>query len=233
MLYRESQLGDTAFGAGPVPTATIMPTVVLTLRRQYPGVGLRLETSNAYLLFERLLTEDIEFFVAEVRDLPADPKLQVQSLGRHPAHLFARGGHPLAGRPCTFAQAWQFGVASTWLPTPMKALVARLAGLPAGTDPVLAVECDDMALLRTLALSTDTVVVSSDPWLRDDVRAGTLARLEVEDLPVVYAEMGIVTLLNRTPSPMAQRAIACVQEVARAINAGVDGAPKRSGPGSD
>lgn len=222
MLYRDSQLGDTAFGAGPFPAATIMPAVVVALRRQYPGVGLRLETNNAQLLFGRLLNEDIEFFVADVRDLPDDPSLQVQPLARQPGHLFARSGHPLAARPCTFAQAWQFGVASTWLPAPMKVLVARLAGLPVGTDPVLAVECDDMSLLRTLALSTDTVVAASDAWLREDVRAGTLVRLEVEDLPAVYAEMGIVTLLNRTPSPMAQRAIACVREVAQASNAVVD-----------
>lgn len=220
MLYRESQLGDTAFGAGPFPTATIMPTVILNLRRQHPGVGLRLESGNAQVLFERLMAEDIEFFVADVRDLPADPALQVQSLGRQTAHLFARGGHPLAGRPCTFAQAWEFGFATGWLPTPMKALVGRLIGLPAGTDPVLAVQCDDMTLLRTLALATDTVIASSDAWLRADVRAGTLVRLDVTDLPPVYSDMGIVTLLNRTPSPMAQRAIACVQEVAQTINDG-------------
>jgi DNA-binding transcriptional LysR family regulator len=100
----------------------------------------------------------------------------------------------------------------------MKALVARLIGLPAGVDPVPAVQCDDLTLLRTLALATDTVFASSDAWLRDEVRAGTFVRLEVEDLPDVYSEMGIVTLLNRTPSPMAQRAIACVQQVALAIN---------------
>jgi DNA-binding transcriptional LysR family regulator len=218
MLYRESQLGDTAFGAGPFPSATIMPTVILNLRRQHPGVGLRLESGNAHALFERLMAEDIEFVVADVRDLPADPTLLVRSLGRQAAHLFARGGHPLAGRPCTFVQAWEFGFATGWLPTPMKALVGRLIGLPAGTDPVLAVQCDDMTLLRTLALATDTVIASSDAWLRDDVRAGTLVRLDVTDLPPVYSEMGIVTLLNRTPSPMAQRAIACVHEVAQAIN---------------
>lgn len=218
MLYRDSQLGDTAFGAGPFPAATIMPAVVLALRRQYPGVGLRVETNNAQLLFERLLTEEIEFFVADVRDLPDDPTLQVQSLGRQPAGLFVRSGHTLAGAPCAFAQAWQYGVAATWMPTPVKLLVARLLDLPAGTDPVLAVQCDDMALLRSLALSTDTVVASSEWWLRDDVRAGTVVKLDVTDLPPVYAEMGVVTLVNRTPSPMAQRAIACVQEVARGIN---------------
>jgi len=45
-----------------------------------------------------------------------------------------------------------------------------------------------------------------------------LARLEVKDLPAVYSEMGVVTLVNRTPSPMAQRAIACVQEIATTVN---------------
>jgi DNA-binding transcriptional LysR family regulator len=218
MLYRDSQLGDTAFGAGPFATATLMPTVVLNLRRQYPGVNLRLETSHAQLLSERLLTEDIEFFVADVRDLPADPALQVQPLGRQAAHLFVRAGHPLAGQRCTFAQAWEFGMASGWLPTPLKALVARLLGLPAGIDPVPVVQCDDLTLLRALALATDTVFASSDAWMRNDVPAGTFVRLDVEDLPPVHAEMGVVTLLNRTPSPMAQRAIACVQEAAQAIN---------------
>jgi DNA-binding transcriptional LysR family regulator len=214
LLYRGSQLGNTAFGAGPFPAATIMPTVMVTLRRQYPGVGLRLETSNSQLLCDRLLAEDIEFFVADVRDLPTDAALQAVSLGREPAHVFARGAHPLAGQRCTFAQAWQYGFASGWLPSPMKALVVRLLGLPAGTELVPAAQCDDMTLLRTLALATDTVFASSDAWVRDDVRAGTLVRLEIEDLPEVYSEMGIVTLLNRTPSPMAQTAIGCVRQVA-------------------
>ena len=218
-LYRDSELGDTAFGAGPFPAATIMPRVAIALRLEYPRVGLRLEMNNWQLLLERLLAEDIEFFVADVRDLPLDAKLQVSPLGRQSAHLYARSGHPLAGRASTFAQAWGFGLAATRLPTPMKGLIARLIGLPAGELPVLALECDDMALLRTLALSTDTVIAASDAGLRDDVQAGSLVRLAIEDLPDVYAEMGVVTLVNRTPSPMAQRAIACVQEVAGSVNA--------------
>jgi DNA-binding transcriptional LysR family regulator len=228
MLYRGSQLGDTAFGAGPFAAATIMPTVVVKLRSQYPGVGLRLEASNTPLLCDRLLAEDIEFFVADVRDLPADAALQVQSLGVQPAHLFARAGHPLAGRPCTFAEAWDCGFASGWLPAALKALVARLIGLPPGNEPVPALQSDDMTLLRTVALATDTVFAASDAWVRDDVRAGTLVRLDVTDLPPSHTEMGVVMLAHRTPSPMAQRAIDCVQEVARAINQ----SPARA-PGSD
>jgi DNA-binding transcriptional LysR family regulator len=100
----------------------------------------------------------------------------------------------------------------------MKALVARLIGLPPGEDPVFAVECDDMGLLRRLALATDTVIAASDAGLGEDVAAGAFVQLVVEDLPEVYSEMGVVTLTNRTPSPMAQRAIACVRDIAKGVN---------------
>jgi DNA-binding transcriptional LysR family regulator len=217
-LYRDSQLGDTAFGAGPYPVATIMPRVIAELRRQHPGVGLRVEMNNWQLLLERLFAEDIEFFVADVRDIPRDPKIEISSLGRQSAHLFVRSGHPLAGQACRFREAWQFGLATTKVPLTVKALLAKLLGLQRAEDVVLALECDDISLLRTLALTTDTVSAISDAAVCGDVGTGSLVRLEVEDLPAVYSEMGVVTLLNRTPSPMAQRAVACVREVAATIN---------------
>lgn len=218
-LYRDSQLGDTAFGAGPFPAATIMPKVMSLLRQRHPNVGLRLETSNWKLLHARLLAEDIEFFVADVRDIPTDPRLDISSLGRQMAHLFVRAGHPLAGQRCHFAKVWPYGLAATKTPQPVKALMARLLGLPGPDDVVMAIECDDLALLRFVALATDTVCATSDAAMQADVRAGRMVQLDVVDLPEAFSEMGIVTLTNRTPSPMAQRAIDGVREVAREVNA--------------
>jgi DNA-binding transcriptional LysR family regulator len=217
-LYRDSQLGDTAFGAGPFPTATIMPLAMSALRRRYPGVALRLETSNWELLYERLLAEDIEFFIGDVRDLPAEPRIEVSALGRLAGHLYARAGHPLAGQVCTFAQVWQLGVATTKLPSRVGALLTTLRGLGPGEKTVPAVECDDLPLLCALALATDTVVGLPDAWVERVVRDHSLVQLRVADLPAVYAEMGVVTLVNRTPSPMAQRAIACIREIARDLS---------------
>jgi DNA-binding transcriptional LysR family regulator len=218
-LYRESKLGDTAFGAGPFPAATIVPLAVSALRRDYPGVGLRVETINWQLLHERLFAEDIEFFVADIRDIPADPKIDIAPLARLPANIYARSVHPLAGRRCRFAEAWAFGFATVKMPAAVKALFARLLGLPGSEALSIALECDDVALLRTLALSTDTLAGLPDAAVCDDVRAGTLVRLDIEDVPAVYADMGIVTLVNRTPSPMAQRAIACLREIAKDLAA--------------
>lgn len=218
-FYRDSRLGDAAFGAGPLPAATLMPQVLVELRKEYPGVNLRLEIGNWSLLCDRLLDEDLEFLVNDARDLKPDPRLEMTPLGRQQAKVFARAGHPLAGKPCTLAQAWRYGIASPKWPQPLQDLVARLIGLPAGASPVPAIECDDFSLLRQLALATDTLIGASEATYRADIDSGVLVRLDVHDLPEVPSEMSIVQLANRTPSPMAERAIGCVQKIAREVNA--------------
>ena len=217
-LFRGTQLGDTAFGAGPLPAASIMTRVVTELRREYPAVALRLETGNWLQLLDRLLAEETEFFVANVTDLPPEPRITVTSVGRQRGYLYTRADHPLAGRSCTVAQAWEYGIASSALPSAIKPVIARRLGLPDGETPAVAVECHDMALLRTLVAQTDTVMVGSDASLQAELDAGVLVRLDVTDLPEAYAEIGIVALANRTPSPMASRAIGCVQSVAAQVN---------------
>ena len=217
-LYRDGQLGDTAFGAGPFPAATLLPAVLATLRAEHPQVHLRVEISNWALLLERLVAEDIEFFIAESRDIPELETVAVHLLGRQPGRFYVRRKHPLAGRACSIAEAWAYGVASTRLPAAVKTTIGRLLGLKKGESVPLAVECDDVGLLRGLALATDTVLGSTDVAVASEVRAGTLVPLRIEGLPPLAPEMGLVTLRQRTPSPMARRAMACVEARAAAVN---------------
>ncbi|WP_316156755.1 LysR family transcriptional regulator [Cupriavidus sp. BIC8F] len=217
-LYRDSQLGDTAFGIGPFPSATLLPPVLTELRRLHPEVALRVEESNWQQLLERLRAEDIEFFVADVRDLPDDVALDVRPLGKQRGDLYVRAAHPLAGRDCSLQDAWTYGVAATKLPSPVRAALAKMLGLPGGQDAVLALECDDIAVLRRVALSTDTVLAATQVSMQADVESGALLPLKIRGLPALYSEMGVVSLRNRTPSPMAQNAIACMARVARELN---------------
>ena len=80
-LYRDSRLGDTPFGVGPLLTATLMPRALVALRRQHPQVALRMEVGNWVQLLESLRTENIEFFAADVRDMPRDAALDIQLIG--------------------------------------------------------------------------------------------------------------------------------------------------------
>ena len=228
-LYGGSQLGDTAFGVGPFPAATLMPRVLPELRRAHPQVGLRVEVSNWTLLLERLRAEDIEFFVADLRDLPPGPALDIRPLGRQRGGFHVRAGHPLATQRCTAAEVWRHGVATTRLPDAVKAGLARVLGLAAGEVPALALECDDVALLRALALATDTAIGVTDAAVQADVEAGRLLPLQVANLPPLFSEMGIVSLRSRTPSPMARRAIELIAAAALAVNTPPAPAAPRTG----
>lgn len=217
-LYRDSRLGDTAFGVGPLLTATLMPQALRELRQQHPQVALRMEVGNWAQLLERLRSENIEFFAADVRDMPADAALDIQPIGGQPPHLYARAGHPLAGRKATLREVWEYGVAVPKLLSPSKMDLARLLGLPAGQEATIAVECDNYGVLKTVALTTDTILGATDAAVREELEAGALVRLAVKGWLSQPSTTGIVRLRGRTASPAAQAAIAAIVRAAEAIN---------------
>ncbi|RZL87375.1 MAG: LysR family transcriptional regulator [Variovorax sp.] len=204
-LYRSRGLGDTAFGVGPFPAATFLSPLLTAMRREFPGINLRVEISNWQLLLKRLLEEDIEFFVADTRDLPSDPSLYVRALGREPGGFYVRTGHPLAvRRSVTLQQLWAHGVLSVRMPAGVRAALSRLLGLGSSAELSLALECDDVEVLKDVALACDSVLAATHAAVAQEVAAGKLHPLKVTDLPFLSAETGIATLRGRTPSPMAE-----------------------------
>jgi len=204
-LYRHRGLGDTAFGVGPFPAATFLAPLLAGLRRDYPGVHLRVEVANWDQLLQRLRDEDIEFFVADTRDLPADPRLQQQALRREAGGFYVRSGHALATRkPVTLQQLWRYGVASVRLPDGVRALLAGLLGDASPGSFNTALECDDIAILQAVALASDTVLAAPHAAVASAVTDGSLCALTVSGLPPLFSQMGVVCLHGRTPSPMAE-----------------------------
>jgi DNA-binding transcriptional LysR family regulator len=203
-LYRDRGLGDTAFGVGPFPAATFLPALLARLRREHPGVNLRVEINNWQQLLARLLEEDIEFFVADTRDVPPHPLVRIDALRREPGGFYVRAGHPLPRRKAvTLRQIHAHGIASVRLPDDVRALLARLLEVPSTNAATLALQCDDLELLKTVALQSDAVLAAPHAAVARELAARTLRPLEVSGLPVVAAQMGVVRLRGRTPSPMA------------------------------
>ena len=208
-LYRNRGLGDTAFGVGPFPAATFLAPLLARLRREHPGVNLRVEINNWQLLLQRLLEEDIEFFVADTRDLPSHPQVQVEALRRESGGFYVRAGHPLPRRkPVSLQQIRAHGIASVRLPDEVRALLARLLGGPSEEEAAVALQCDDLTLLKTVTLQSDAVLAAPHAAVVAELKARTLRPLEVTGLPVVAARMGVVRLRGRTPSPMASLILA-------------------------
>lgn len=207
-LYRERLIGDIALGVGPYPAATMVPQLLSELRIRFPGVNTRVEVNNAKYLAEHLRAEELDFYVADLRNVPTATDVVFTRIGQLSAGFYVREGHPLLSTPLPSAAALMpYGLASVRIPDPMLLLLAPLMGLAEGSRLPLAVECDDLNLLKTVALTTDTVLACADAGARQEVASGRLVRLRVMNLPTLYSDMGVVSLKGRSYSPMAQFAV--------------------------
>lgn len=229
-LYGQAELGDIAFGMGPMPAAIILPLVLPELRKRYTRVGLRITEGHSAQLFERLVAQEIEFFVADVQGMPTDVALEVRSLGHQRGEFFVRADHPLAGKVTSLATVWERGLATVHLPGSIRVVLSGLLGLQPGQPLRLALECDNVALLRTFALSTDVVLGVTASAVRNELATGLLVPLEIGDMPPLFSEMGIVSLRNRSHSPMARRVFDLISEVSKEINAVPGPIPETPGP---
>lgn len=204
-LYRQGQAGELAFGVGPFPAATLLPPLMIELRRRYAGVQVRVEVNNWTYLVEHLRQEQIDLFVADVRDVPQDPDLSITPLVRQAGGFYCRPGHPLlAHARLEPRDLLPYGLASVRLPRALQEQFAAALGLPPGKTLPLALECDDVATLKRVAASTDTVLGCTHPAVTAELAAGALVELPLQGLPPLHAEMGLAFLTGRSHSPVAQ-----------------------------
>lgn len=213
-LYRDSQLGDIAFGIGPMAGYTFMRSVLIELHSRYPAVNFKIEQTSGAQLLERLLSEKIEFFVADIRSMPKGGPIEVHVLPSFSLNLFARAAHPLAGQKCLVKDVWKYGVCSVVITNQTRRILSNLLPVLSEEDFRLAIECDDVSLLRSMVLGTDISMISSSAALQADIKDGSIVQLDVEDLPTLKAAFAIVSLRGRTRSPMAEKAIDCLQKIA-------------------
>ncbi|KAF0806867.1 LysR family transcriptional regulator [Alcanivorax xiamenensis] len=204
-LYRDSQLGDTAFGVGAMVSATMLAPVLSELRRGHPLATFRIEQSHTTQLLTHLQGEEIEFFIADISHLRAGPSLEITPLPHRDVRFYVRSGHPLANRDNPLSDVWRYGLGSVSVSSQTRARFLEQLPPQAGQSPALALECDDFAVLRSITLATDTVLIATEAAVAEDLRDGTLVPLQVRDAPAMQASFGIVALRDRTPSPMARR----------------------------
>jgi DNA-binding transcriptional LysR family regulator len=214
-LYRARKMGDIAFGVGPFPAATMVPALMIELRSSYPGINSRVEVNNWKYLVEHLRAEELDFFVADIRDVPVDADLDINSIGRLHGRFFARAGHPLHGRQnLKPSDMVSYGLASVRLPVQIQGAIRKLLGVGASDRLPVALECDDVNLLKQVVLSSDTVLASTDAAVEAEVSAGGLVALNLLGMPPLHTEMGIVSLKGRSFSPMAEFAVNFLRDLA-------------------
>ncbi len=217
-LYRQKLIGDVAFGTGPFPAATLLPKLLPELRAANPAVRIRVEVNNWVYLVQHLRREELDFFVADVRDLPHDADLDVTMLARQHGGFYVRSGHPLLKQqPLHPPALTEYGIATVRLPQIVRAAVSQMLKLPPEAPLPLALECDDVQVLKSAALGSNTVLASVHAAVTEETARGLLHPLELKGIPPLHTKMGIVSLRGRSHSPVAAYLIARITALAQEI----------------
>lgn len=215
-LYRERAIGDISFGCGPFPAATLVPALLADLRRRYPDVRVCVQVNNAHQLLGHVRREEHDFFVANTVEVPRDGVFHVERIGQMPGGIFVRHGHPLLQRKAVLtADLMAFGIATGRLPRETTVRLLKLMGLPPESKLPVAVECDDVQLLRRIAAESDTAIICNSEVLAEDLRRKVIHEIVPTDLPQQHSQLGIVTLAGRTPSPVAAYAMKFLAQAAK------------------
>lgn len=203
-LYAAAELGQLVFGMGPFPAAMLLQPLVTDLRQQAPQLQLKIEVHNWQMLMTQLKAETLEFFIADCQHFTVpEPEVRFQPLTTLAAGFFVHPKHPLAHRELYMKELLPYGFATTRLPSGVRRLLADALGLTSEQQLSLAVECDDVGLLKTVTQTTDTILGMIYAAVTSELAQGVLVPLVIKDHPPLQSSLGLFSLAQRSLSPAA------------------------------
>ena len=191
-LYARGEGGDLAIGTGPL-LAMLLPDLGRHLLTESPAIHLRASVRTPEHLVQELLDDRIELIFGNswaIRDIP---DLEFSAIGSIRLAFVVRAGHPLTK---------QAGVTTAMLARYPQASAAG-ASVSELTPETGSFICDNFHVLRELVTQTDCVWLTAPSVLADDVDAGRLAPIKVDDFPDIESEVALICRRNRTLSPAA------------------------------
>jgi DNA-binding transcriptional LysR family regulator len=213
-LTRSGELGQVSFGCGPLPAASIAPQLLQRVREVRPQLRMALLVNNFQHLLSYLHNEEIEFFIAETRDIPIDTGIAISPLKREYGCLVCRPGHPLLALEQVYLKdLLAYGFATLKMPKGITAQLLQAFGLAPNSELPWAVECDNIRVLSEVVRHGELIMLTSHAAVAPELQAGLLTSLQVVDAPALFAEVGLVQLSQRSLSPAAQIIVATLREM--------------------
>jgi DNA-binding transcriptional LysR family regulator len=212
-------LGEVRVASGDTLAAGLLPAVIGRLSRRHPRIVVRVVQANAETLdFRELRDRRVDLALARVSRSFVQDELNVEILFDDPHRVVAGARSPWARRrKITLAELadepWIF--ASNQVIRELIAEAFKARGLELPQERVNA----SSILLRNHLLATGRfLTVLPDSVLRYNAKQWSLKALPI-DLGVKLRSVAIVTLKNRTVSPVVQLFLEHVRAVARTMSA--------------
>jgi len=220
--------GLLRIGAGPYAAEISVGTAVGRLASAHSGIRVDVAVADWPELYRRLLADELDLVVAEISHAVHDDRFKVEPLPEHPAVLYARAGHPLAGlEEVTLEAVVAFPVASPFLPRRLLDLVRQRQAQLAdhAEEDVAATEfrVETPYLARRMVLESDIIGLALPIQIEHEVALRRLVVLPLRP-PWLKTGYGILFRAGRTPPPLADEFVRILREVEHEIEAIAPGA---------
>lgn len=217
-LFNNHELGELAFGIGPIPAAALLSETIAVLGRSYPRLSIRVSVDEPGTLMERLYAETIDFMVTVGSTVPPSPELAIELLPPRPCGWFARPDHPIFGKSRrSISMLRDFQLASVPAPEQPRESLRRLLRHKPFEQTAFTIECNSFHVLKELARDSETVIYGPFSAVRQELASGALRSIDFDDLKDFAARFVIVSLAHRTLSPSAAKAIDTIIECERRL----------------
>jgi DNA-binding transcriptional LysR family regulator len=200
-------LGAVSVGAGPYPAKCYLDTGIREFHKRYPKVSLRVRIDYWKNLLVSLREGQIDFFMADIRDLDEDAMLKITPLGGLTLALFCDPNHPLVAkdhnRRIKPQEILNYTFASVSLPNPVFHELKHSIGLDHNDTFAVNIECEDIVLISKIIPGSDIIFVSSNRMMEDSLLAGEVVKLNIPMTRNRFGEWALVQIKNRSMTPSA------------------------------
>jgi DNA-binding transcriptional LysR family regulator len=212
--------GELRIGGAEAVTAALLPTIIERLSRKHPRIVFHVTMAESFVLYSHDLRErKLDLAIGRLQTAVDEDELKTEVLFDEQLYVVAGANSPWARRRrVKLAEL----VNEPWIlvepehPSLVASLVAEAFHASGLEVPRARVLTFSLLIRNGLLASGRYLTILPGNMLRFGANRLSLKALPIE-LPIRPRPVGIVTLKNRTISPVAQLFIACAREVTRPL----------------
>ncbi len=184
--------GDVRIGTLLAGSADVLPDAILELRREFPGIRLRIVEATPTALHLQLMLGEIDVILGRVEPLGSLPGVTVEPLFEDWVNIICSSDHPRSTGDCELSEL----VEESWVLPPaetsLRQQVDRAFIAASGTTPTDTVECVAPVPLRSILLRSQHLGVVPSGIFADDISSGVLVLVPVA-LEGTFVPVGLMT----------------------------------------
>jgi DNA-binding transcriptional LysR family regulator len=205
-LIQRRENSSVRIAAGTVLCSSLMPLCLARLHQVAAHIQVSVESGYWDQQKQMLLNGEIDFLVADARELEDIVEFGIAQLPPEPIFAYVRAGHPLARRKkLALADLQQHAFSGlTRIPQELEKILRQYPELPASRPAAATLASNDFGLLRASAALTDLLFFSPPSAVQDQLARRELVQLKLALPPQLQTHFAIVWLKSRKLSTPAE-----------------------------